>query len=62
MLLTGGGDRTARVWDTATGDLRSCLAGHGGSVKSCKFWERQPNVVVTGSRDGCVRVRSRSVP
>ncbi len=62
LLITASGDRTVCAWDTSTGDAVAYLAGHSGSVKSCKFWEASPTVVATGNRDGCVRARPFAVP
>ncbi len=33
LLVTGSMDQTARIWDTATGELRTVLGGHNGGVR-----------------------------
>jgi WD40 repeat protein len=55
-IVTASDDRTARIWDTATGkQIGSSLAGHGDKVVSAEF---SPNGtrVVTASDDSKVRV------
>jgi WD40 repeat protein len=37
LVATGGGDCLVRVWDTATGQLRSVLAGHTAEVTRLVF-------------------------
>jgi len=37
LIATGGGDCLVRVWDTATGQLRSVLAGHTAEVTRLVF-------------------------
>src|SRR3954451_9150205 len=32
ILVTGGSDRLAKLWDVATGSVRADLAGHAGRV------------------------------
>lgn len=58
VTSSGGKDRTARVWDVATGD-KVTLRGHIGGVESAVF---NPNgkVVVTASLDATVRLWSAS--
>ena len=36
-IVTASGDKTARVWDAATGKALATLAGHEGSVSSAQF-------------------------
>lgn len=55
-LLTASGDCSVRVFDSETGVIVANLSGHTGSVKSAKHFGGS-NLVVSGSRDGCVRVR-----
>lgn len=60
-LITGSGDASARVWDSATGE---CLAvmragseapgGHAGPIESAVFVPAT-NLAVTASHDGSVR-------
>lgn len=37
FLATGSGDRTVKVWDVASGELRDTLRGHCGAVRSALF-------------------------
>ena len=54
-VVTGSGDRTARVWLLADGSLVRTLEGHTGSVHSvCVTPDGQR--VVTGSGDKTARV------
>ena len=36
-VLTASGDRTAKIWDSFTGECRQTLSGHGGIVPSAVF-------------------------
>jgi len=50
-LLSGGADRTLRVWDLASGNGKCInkLCGHAGWVTMVKYWG--PNTVVSASTD-----------
>jgi WD40 repeat protein len=54
-LITGSDDRTARLWDAASGAPGSELRGHDAGVTAAAF---SPNgdLVATGSQDGTARV------
>jgi WD40 repeat protein/serine/threonine protein kinase len=54
-LATGSGDRTIKLWDTATWQLRSTLQGHSTFVRSLIFF---PNgkTLATGSDDHTVKL------
>ena len=54
LLLTAGGDGTARIWDIATGDLVRTLTGHTGGVEYA-IWSADGDEIITGSHDGTVR-------
>ena len=54
-IVTASGDKTARVWDAATGHLTATLAGHYGPVNDAAF-SSDGNYVVTASDDGTARV------
>ena len=54
-IVTASGDKTARVWDAATGHLTATLAGHNGPVNDAAF-SSDGNYVVTASDDGTARV------
>eukprot|EP00980_Cylindrotheca_fusiformis_P013264 scaffold3373_cov137-Cylindrotheca_fusiformis.AAC.24 len=52
-LLSGGADRTLRVWDlTGTGKCLHRLTGHSGWVTNVKYWG--PNTIVSASTDRAV--------
>lgn len=48
-------DRTARLWDAATGERLRILNGHSGVVTSVAY-SPDGHFVVTGSRDCTVKV------
>ncbi|BGP56202.1 hypothetical protein JCM8202v2_003815 [Rhodotorula sphaerocarpa] len=55
ILVSGGCDRTVRVWDVSTGRCIHTLAGHTSTVRCLRVLDARP-VAVSGSRDGSVRV------
>jgi len=55
LVLTGGADHTARIWEAATGREIRALAGHRGDILSLAF-SPDERYVLTGSKDGTVRV------
>ncbi len=52
-IATGGGDKTVRLWDVATGALKHTLTGHTGGVNSVAF---SPDGKTIASGDGTVRL------
>jgi len=50
--LTGGTDRSVRVWDLNTSKQLSALEGHSSKVESVA--SNDPNVLVSGSSEGIV--------
>ncbi|HXP62899.1 MAG TPA: serine/threonine-protein kinase, partial [Dongiaceae bacterium] len=54
-ILTGSGDRTAKVWDAASGKELFALKGHTGEVHGAAFFP-DGRRIVTGSWDGTARV------
>ncbi len=54
LIVTGGADKTARVWDFSGRQLAE-LVGHEGSVKSASF-SPDGKLIVTASFDGTARV------
>ena len=55
LVVTGSNDKTARLWDTATGNPVATLAGHDGSVIAVAF-SPDGKLVVTGSADKMARL------
>eukprot|EP00438_Fugacium_kawagutii_P001990 Skav236444 [mRNA] locus=scaffold2857:234487:238879:+ [translate_table: standard] len=58
LCVTGSLDRTARIWETKTGDCLRTLSGHSGSVLFALF-SADSHFVATAARDGCVRTFDR---
>ena len=56
-LATASRDRTAIVWDAATGDLLHRLEGHAGAVVQLAF-SPDGSRIATASRDGTARIWS----
>lgn len=55
LLATASNDRTARLWDPATGQHLRTLTGHGGSVLAVAFCLGR-RLLATSSRDMTVRL------
>ena len=55
FVLTGSFDRTARLWDLASGQQVRVFEGHTGSIKSVAF-SPDGSLVVTGSGDDTARL------
>src|SRR5262249_21188288 len=53
-VLTGSGDNTARLWDTATGKAAGTLSGHTNAVTAVAF-SPDGMRIVSSSADGTVR-------
>ncbi|KJE92292.1 Nmp200-prov protein [Capsaspora owczarzaki ATCC 30864] len=58
-VVTGGADKTAKLFDRSSGQVTGTLSGHKGAVKSVLF-HPSSDVVVTGSADRTVRVWTSS--
>jgi WD40 repeat protein len=54
-LASGSSDGTVRIWDTATGQARATLKGHGGRVRSVAV-APDGTWLATGSDDNTVRI------
>ncbi|RPA86372.1 WD40 repeat-like protein [Ascobolus immersus RN42] len=54
-LVTGSGDKTARIWDCNTETPMHTLKGHKGWVLSVS-WSPDAQYIATGSHDGGVRL------
>ncbi|KAJ3385250.1 hypothetical protein HDU92_003137 [Lobulomyces angularis] len=55
-ILTGGGDRTAMVWDVETRLLKNKFVAHESSIKSISANPHDPFVFATSSRDGNIMI------
>lgn len=53
--LTGGADRTVRLWDLPTGRLLRCFLGHQ-DVVTCLAFAPDGRTALSGSRDGTIRL------
>eukprot|EP00879_Flechtneria_rotunda_P012714 GHRR01013277.1.p1 GENE.GHRR01013277.1~~GHRR01013277.1.p1 ORF type:complete len:1835 (+),score=708.37 GHRR01013277.1:594-6098(+) len=57
LLLSGGSDWTARVWNAAMGSCRAVCVGHGGAVTAMGVVHNEAKCrIVTGAADGTVGV------
>ncbi|CAO3648849.1 unnamed protein product [Mucor fragilis] len=54
ILVTGGCDRAASVWNLTTGERRHVLRGHNSTIRCLKI--RDDKIAVTGSRDTTLRI------
>ncbi|KAL0014382.1 hypothetical protein SO802_001451 [Lithocarpus litseifolius] len=52
QILTASGDQTMKVWDVQERKCIGVLTGHTGSVKSMCSHPSNPDIIVSGSRDG----------
>jgi WD40 repeat protein len=55
LLATASEDKTARLWDTATGRQVSTLTGHTGSVRAVAF-SPDGTLLATASNDSTARI------
>lgn len=56
VLVTGGRDAVARVWDMRTKNQIHILSGHQGTVWAMETQATDPQII-TGSSDSTVKVR-----
>ncbi|WAR63140.1 hypothetical protein PtB15_18B222 [Puccinia triticina] len=56
MLATGSGAQVSEIFDVETGNVLSRLQDHTGTVKTVEFSSFNENIVVTGSRDGSIKI------
>ena len=54
-IVTGSADRTAKIWDAATGRVLRTLSGHGGIIRSVAV-SADNRRIATGSYDLTVKV------
>jgi WD40 repeat protein len=59
-IVTASADKTARIWDTATGKEIAVLRGHAEVVSSAVF-SSDGALIVTASLDGTARIWDASV-
>ncbi len=55
QVLVGGDDRTARIWDTQTGECRRELSGHGDGVTGVA-WHPSGKQIATSARNNVVHL------
>ena len=55
LIVTASWDKTARIWDAATGKEMMVLRGHEDKVNSAAF-SRDGLRIVTASGDGTARI------
>lgn len=55
IMLSGGSDGTARIWDVRSGFQRLAIAAHGHFGVNAVALSRDGTVAVTGGEDGLVR-------
>jgi COMPASS component SWD3 len=54
-IVSGGYDKTVRLWDTRTGVTHRLLRGHASSV-ACVLFNPYGNLIFSGSKDSSVKV------
>ncbi|KAG8062199.1 hypothetical protein GUJ93_ZPchr0003g18457 [Zizania palustris] len=52
QLLTASGDQTVKIWTVEDNKCLGVLSGHTGSVKTLSCHSSNPELIVSGSRDG----------
>ncbi|ONM08028.1 Transducin/WD40 repeat-like superfamily protein [Zea mays] len=52
QILTASGDQTVKIWSVGNRKCIGVLSGHTGSVKSLSCHSSNPELIVSGSRDG----------
>ncbi|KAJ1294043.1 hypothetical protein BS78_01G116000 [Paspalum vaginatum] len=52
QILTASGDQTVKIWSVGDRKCIGVLSGHTGSVKSLSCHSSNPELIVSGSRDG----------
>jgi WD40 repeat protein len=55
LLVTGSADKSARLWDAASGAAKHTLSGHTDAVAAVAF-SPDGKLVATGGRDGLVKL------
>ncbi|WVZ60195.1 hypothetical protein U9M48_010248 [Paspalum notatum var. saurae] len=52
QILTASGDQTVKIWSVGDRKCIGVLSGHTGSVKALSCHSSNPELIVSGSRDG----------
>ena len=60
LVITASEDRTALVWDAATGRPLAELRGHAGAINAATF-SPDNKLVATGGDDGAARIYQRGI-
>ena len=56
QIYTASADQTLGIWDVETGERVRKWKGHSLVVNSCSVSRNVPELVVSGSDDGCVKI------
>jgi denticleless len=56
MLATGSGAQVSEIFDVETGNVLGRLHDHTGTVKTVEFSSFNEQIIVTGSRDGSIKI------
>ncbi|KAI9025926.1 WD40-repeat-containing domain protein [Phycomyces nitens] len=56
QLFSCSADKTLGIWDAKTGERIRRWKGHSMVVNSCQVARRGPELVVSGSDDGCIKL------
>ncbi|EZA61582.1 Gem-associated protein [Ooceraea biroi] len=62
LLVSGGYDNTAQVWNVEKQELLGTFTGHDGPVLSCMWSPLKPQLIITGSVDFTLRVWDYTMP
>ncbi len=55
-FITAGSDATAKIWNMATGELRSTLRGHAAALSGVAISPTNKHLIATSSDDGTARI------
>ena len=57
-IVSASPDKTVRMWDVVAGEQVKKMTEHDNFVNSCHTLRRGPPLIVSGSDDGTVKVRT----